>query len=74
MTETNQNQILRRDYLLLRLDGLTDKAARKHLGIRAKAVEDPLRATLERDCSLADQPRPGRPAIYTFVILNEAFE
>lgn len=74
MAEPTQNQILRRDYLLLRLDGLTDTAARKQLGIRAKAFEDHLRAALERDCSLADNPRPGRPPIYTSDILNEALE
>ena len=74
MTEPTHNQILRRDYLLLRLDGLTDTAAKKQLGIKAKAFEDHLRAALMRDCSLADKPRPGRPPTYTSDILKEAFE
>ena len=74
MTEPTQNEILRRDYLLLRLDGLTDKGARKQLGITAANFEEHLRAALERDCSLADKPRPGRPHIYTPEILNKALD
>lgn len=74
MSEPTHNQLLRRDYLLLRLDGLTNTAAKKQLGIKAKTFEDHLRAALMRDCSLADKPRPGRPPIYTSDILDEAFE
>lgn len=74
MSQPTENQLLRRDYLLLLLDGVKDKEARKQLGIKGKDFVKNLRAALERDCSLADAPRTGRPLLYTVDILNDALD
>ncbi len=73
-SQLTANQLLRRDYLLLLLDGVKDKGARKQLHIKGKDFVKNLRAALKRDCSLADAPRTGRPLLYTVHILDDALD
>jgi hypothetical protein len=74
MTKTTQSQVRRRDYLLSRLDGYSDKAAKKKLGIKDKKYEERVRAGLERDLSLTDAPRSGRKPLYTEDTLEDALD
>lgn len=74
MSQPTENQLLRRHYLLLLLNGVKDKDARKQLHIKGKDFVENLRAALELDCSLADAPCTGRPLLYTVDILNDALD
>lgn len=74
MGKITLSQVARRDYLLQRLDNKTDKGAKKELGIKGTRFSARLKAALERDCSIADAPRSGRPPIYTFDILDAALD
>lgn len=74
MSKQTQNQLLRRDYLLLRLDGQPGAKAKRALGITGRQFEEHLRASLERDASLADAPRSGRPPTYTPTILADCLD
>ena len=74
MSKQTQNQLLRRDYLLLRLEGKPEATAKRALGITGRQFEDHLRASLERDASLADAPRSGRPPLYTAAILADCLD
>ncbi len=74
MSHPTASQIRRRDFLVCVLDGSTVKAALKKLHIKGKKFVERLRASLQRDCSLSDAPRPGRPVIYTTATLDEALD
>lgn len=56
------------------MDGESDKVARRRLGITGKKFLDRLKAALQRDCTLADAPRPGRPIVYTLSTLDAALD
>lgn len=72
MSQPTSSQILRRDYLLLILEGKSDSAARRQLSIKGTRFVERLKEALVRDCSLADAHRTGRPALYTDDLLEEA--
>lgn len=70
--ELTHSQVRRRDFLLGLLEGQPGVDAKKALGITGRKFETRLKASLQRDCSLADAPRSGRPPIYTPDILDDA--
>lgn len=74
MRETTQSQKRRADYIVKRLEGQTDKQAKKALGIKGKKFSQRLQTGLRRDASLKDAPRPGRPIKYTLNILEQALD
>lgn len=74
MKEITQSQKRRADYVVKRLDGQTDKQAKKALGIKGKKFSQRLQTGLRRGASLKDAPRPGRPITYTVDILEQALD
>lgn len=74
MVGSTQSELRRKDYLLLRLDNKTDKVAKKKLGIKGKQFSERLKAALNRDCTLSDAHRSGRPRVYTSEVLDWALD
>lgn len=74
MSHPTASQVRRADFVLSLLDGSTVKAAVKKLHIKGKKFVQRVKASLQRDCSLADAPRPGRPVIYTATTLDQALD
>ncbi len=74
MSHPTASQERRRDFLLSLIDGSTVKAAAKKLHIKGKKFVQRLKASLQRDCSLADAPRTGRPVTYTTAALDQALD
>ena len=74
MRETTQSQKRRADYIVKRLEGQTEKQAKKALGIKGKKFSQRLQTGLKRSASLKDAPRPGRPIKYTLNILGQALD
>ena len=74
MSHPTASQLRRRDFLLCLVDGSTVKAAVKKLHIKGKKFVERVKAALQRDGSLSDAPRPGRPVIYTVTTLDKALD